>query len=211
MLKAAIDAAKKPPAASSLRSRLPPLLQAHFQTALESLTGRGEAFVMPGAKRLVLAHRPRASELLSAAQLRTLQKVLEVVNTSRQASLTLADFAAWVDDGPGEAKDALEVKPTTVVVPGETELQAWYEMDRQRSSTMMIAIPRTFEHYAAWARSQGGKADSQALRNLMNELYKQGRLLLEPCERPQDLPEHERAMLVPMSLGPPGYSWCWLA
>lgn len=209
MLKTTIHAAKKPPAASSLRSKLPPVLQTHFEAALKALADRGEAFVLPGAKRLVLARRPRASELLSAAQLRTLQKLLEAVNAARQAPLTLKDFAAWVDDEPREA--STRPAAIAVVVPGAAELQAWYEADRQRSSTMMIAIPRTFEHYEAWAQAQGGRADSQALRNLMEDLYKQGRLLLEPCERPQDLPEHERAMLVPMSLGPPGYSWCWLA
>jgi hypothetical protein len=83
--------------------------------------------------------------------------------------------------------------------------------DAVRSSTMMIPIPRTFDRYAAWANERGGLADSQVLRNLLEMLYNQGRILLEPCERPQDLPEHERSLLVPMSLGPPGYSWCWIA
>ena len=65
--------------------------------------------------------------------------------------------------------------------------------------------------YEAWAEERGGMADSQVLRNLLETLYNNGLILLEPCERPQDLPEQERAMLVPMSLGPPGYSWCWIS
>ncbi len=123
------------------------------------------------------------------------------MNGLRPQAATLADFIAWLDAEPA----------ASVAVPGEAELHRWYEQDRVRSSTVMIPIPQTFARYAAWAAELGRAADSQVLRNLIETLYNNGCVLLEPCERPQDLPEHERAMLVPMSLGPPGYSWCWVA
>ncbi len=211
MLRPLIHAAKQPPQAAKLRMKLPPALQPHFEAALGELVAQGAAFVMPSTKRLVHAQRPKPSELLDAAKRRALQKVLDEINMLRGNPLTVDSFFAWIDNDSGDRSSM----PTRLVkespLPDGELLRAWYEQDRRRSSSMMIAVPMTFEKYAAWAREQGGEADSQVLRNLMEGLYNEGRILLEPCERPQDLPEHERAMLVPMSLGPPGYSWCWIA
>jgi hypothetical protein len=208
-LKQCVLAAKKEQPAAKLKSRLPTALQPHFETALTQLAGEGGAFVLPGAKRLVYSRRPKPSELLSAVQRRALQKMLDAANGARVQAVTLANFTAWLDEGPPVEPSRPEVP--AVLVPDETDLRGWYELDRVRSSTAMIPIPRTFERYQSWAAERGGTADSQVLRNLIEALYNGGSILLEPCERPQDLPEHERALLVPMSLGPPGYSWCWLA
>lgn len=211
LLRPLIHAAKQPPQAAKLRAKLPPALQTHFEAALNELVAQGAAFVMPGVKRQVRARRPRPSELLDATKRRALQKMLDEINALRGTPLTLADFASWLDDDAPVKPDSSAVEPPKAAPPPDAELlREWYEQDRLRSSTMMVAIPCTFERYAAWAAESGSVADSQALRNLMTELYNHGRILLEPCERPQDLPEHERAMLVPLSLGPPGYSWCWI-
>lgn len=208
ILKQSIHAAKKTPPAAKLKSKLPIALQAHFERALAQLVTLGAAFVLPGAKRLVYARRPKPSELLDAAKRRALQKMLDVVNCARTQPVTLADFTAWLD---GEAPAVTVSQASAVILPDEADLRAWYDLDRVRSSTVMIPIPRTFARYEAWAAERGGTADIQVLRNLIETLYNNGGLLLEPCERPQDLPNHERALLVPMSLGPPGYSWCWIA
>lgn len=212
LLRQLIQDAKIAPQAAKLKAKLPAMLQTHFEDALTGLVAKGEAFVLPGAKRLVHACKPKPSELLDATKRSALQKIFAELNAVRSQPVTIEDFAAWLDQDQPAALGAMQIEPPeTSVVPDETLLQQWYEQDRLRSSTMMIAIPRTFEHYAAWAAGRGGRADSQVLRNLMEGLYNNGRILLEPCERPQDLPEHERAMLVPMSIGPPGYSWCWIA
>jgi hypothetical protein len=165
--------------------------------------------VLPGAKRLVYTQKPRPSALLTATQRRAMQKLFDAVNPARTQAATLMDFFVWLD---AEAPSR-EESPTLPVsaIPDETLLHEWYQQDATRSSTMMIPLPRTFERYTAWAAANGSTADSQVLRNLIETLYNNGRVLLEPCERPQDLPEHERSLLVPMSLGPPGYSWCWIA
>lgn len=208
-LKQCVLAAKKEQPATKLKSRLPAALQPHFEAALAQLAGEGGAFVLPGTRRLVYARRPRPSEVLNAVQRRALQKMLDAANGVRLHAVTLADFAAWLDEEPPVEPGHPEVP--AVLVPQVTDLRDWYELDRARSSTLMIPIPRTFERYQSWAAERGGAADSQVLRNLIEALYNGGSILLEPCERPQDLPEHERALLVPMSLGPPGYSWCWLS
>lgn len=209
LLKPLVHAAKAPPQAAKLRTKLPSALQPHFDAALARLVAQGDAFVMPGAKRLVHAQRPQPSEMLDAAKRRALQKIFDEINALRSTPLTLADFAAWLDGAPAPALP-LE-KSAEVLLPDEALLRSWYAADHARSSTMMIPIPRTMERYADWAAECGGRADSQVLRNLLETLYNNGLILLEPCERPQDLPEPERAMLVPMSLGPPGYSWCWIS
>lgn len=207
-----IVAAKQPPQAAKLRTKLPTSLQTHFEAALAGLVAQGSAFVLPGAKRLVYAQRPKPSALLDKARQRALQKIFDALNAARDVPVTVAAFASWLDGEVGETEASATGKAEPgLIVPDVGDLREWYEQDRRRSSTLMVPIPRTFEKYRLWAEERGGIADSQALRNLMAGLYNTGRILLEPCERPQDLPEHERAMLVPMSLGPPGYSWCWIA
>lgn len=205
LLKHWVHAARKEQPAAKLRAKLPLGLQFHFESALAQLVAQGGAFVLPGGKRLVYARKPQPSELLGAAQRRALKKILDGVNSVRSQAASLEDLIAWLDAEP--PVPATE----SVSVPDEADLRVWYDLDRLRSSTMMIPIPQTFARYQAWAAERGGVADSQVLRSLLEALYNNGLLLLEPCERPQDLPEHDRALLVPMSLGPPGYSWCWIS
>jgi len=200
-----VHAAKKEQQAMKLKAKLPVGLQPLFEAALSQLSAQGDAFVLPGGKRLVYARKPQPSELLDATMRRSLQKALQTVNSVRAQPATWEDLIAWLDTAP------LAPAAKSVIEPAEADLRIWYDLDRLRSSTMMIPIPQTFARYQAWAAERGGVADSQVLRNLIEMLYNHGRLLLEPCERPQDLPAHERALLVPMSLGPPGYSWCWIS
>lgn len=206
LLKHWVHTAKKEQQAVKLKAKLPVELQPLFETALGRLSAQDAAFVLPGGKRLVYACKPQPSELLDATMRRSLQKVLQAVNSVRTPPAILDDLIAWLDAAP-----PLALPVESVCVPGESDLRAWYDLDRIRSSTVMIPIPQTFARYQAWAAERGGVADSQVLRSLIETLYNNGRLLLEPCERPQDLPDHERALLVPMSLGPPGYSWCWIS
>ncbi len=205
LLKHQVHTSKKELPAAKLKTKLSAALHPHFEASLAQLHAQGTAFVLPGSKRLVYARKPRPSDLLGAAQRRALQKTLDAANSARAQPATLEAFIAWLDEAP-------PAPPTeSVIIPSEAELRVWYDSDRLRSSTAMIPIPRTFAHYQAWAAERGGIADSQVLRSLLETLYNNGHLLLEPCERPQDLPDHERALLVPMSLGPPGYSWCWIS
>lgn len=205
LLKHWLHAASKEQQAMKLKAKLPPGLQPCFEAALDRLVAAGAAFVRPGAKPLVYAHKPQPSDLLDATLRRSLQKVLQTVNSVRTPPASLDDLIAWLDA-------TASVPPVdTICAPEEADLRAWYDLDRIRSSSVMIPIPQTFARYQAWAAERGGVADSQVLRNLIETLYINGHLLLEPCERPQDLPDHERALLVPMSLGPPGYSWCWIS
>ncbi len=205
LLKHWVHDSKKEQQATRLKARLPVGLHPHFETSLAQLHAQGAAFLMPGSKRLVYARKPRPSQLLGASQRRALQKTLDAVNSVRTQPATLDDLIAWLDQAPPPPPTA------SVITPNEADLRVWYDLDRIRSSTAMIPIPRTFTRYQAWAAERGGLADSQVLRSLIEALYNNGHLLLEPCERPQDLPDHERALLVPMSLGPPGYSWCWIS
>ncbi|WP_395743894.1 hypothetical protein [Prosthecobacter sp.] len=212
LLKNAVHSAKKEQPAAKLKAKLPSALHPHFEPALAGVVAQGAAFVLPGTRRLVFSRRPLPSALLSIAQRRALKKTLDAVNSLRSQPATLEDLLAWLDaSAPAQPLPSPPPAESALAPPGEAELRAWYDLDRARSSTMMIPIPRTFSHYQAWAAERGTVADSQVLRSLLEMLYNNGHLLLEPCERPQDLPEHERALLVPMSLGPPGYSWCWIS
>lgn len=208
LLKHIIHASKKEQAAAKLKAKLPAGLQTCFEAALAQLTAQGHAFVLSGTKRLVYAHQPGPSAFLTAAQRKAVQKILDQANIVRPVPATLDDFIAWLDEAPASPP----ATPQTEAPPplDEALLREWYSQDRVRSSTVMIPIPQTYARYEAWALTHGLQPDSQVLRNFMQGLYNNGLVLLEPCERPQDLPAHERAMLVPMSLGPPGWSWCWV-
>lgn len=208
LLKQGVHTAKKEQEAAKLKAKLPAGLQPHFEAALARLTSQGHAFVLPGTKRLVYAHKPGPSAFLTAAQRKAVQKILDQANSVRPVPATLDDFIAWLDEGPSAPPAIPQAEPPPPL--DETLLREWYTQDRVRSSTVMIPIPQTFARYEAWALTYGFQPDSQVLRNFMQGLYNNGLVLLEPCERPQDLPAHERAMLVPMSLGPPGWSWCWV-
>lgn len=213
LLRPHVHSAKKAPETAKLKARLPASLHVCFEDALALLVDAGEAFVLPGAKRLVYAHKPGPSAFLSAAQRKALQKILDQANSLRSSPATLEDFISWLDEGAAAPPVVRQPHPPSPAPPpllDESLLREWYAQDRVRSSTVMIPIPQTFARYEAWAHAHGAAADSQVLRNFMEGLYNNGLVLLEPCERPQDLPAHERAMLVPMSLGPPGWSWCWV-
>lgn len=213
LLRPLIQKAKKPLLATKLRTKLPAALQPHFAAALNALVTQGDAFVPAGEVRLIYARRPKPSELLSAAQQRALQKIFDGINAFRSRSATLTDFVAWLDEETsGLRAETSSARVTeSLAQPDEALLHEWYELDRRHSSTVMVPIQHTFARYLAWATAQDSRADSQILRNVLSALYNEGRILLEPCERPQDLPEHERELLVPMSLGPPGRCWCWSA
>lgn len=210
LLKHAIHTGKKEQAATKLKARLPDGLQPHFEPALVRLAAQGDAFVLPGAKRLVYARKPGPSAFLSATQRKAVQKILDQANGVRSSPATLAGFIAWLEEEPAGLPASAPPAAGPPPQLNETLLREWYAQDRARSSTAMIPIPQTHVRYEEWALANGGHADSQVLRNFMERLYNDGLVLLEPCERPQDLPAHERAMLVPMSLGPPGWSWCWV-
>ena len=94
---------------------------------------------------------------------------------------------------------------------GVTEdlLRQWYEADAAGAASSMISIPQTWRRYQGWAHKRGVEADIQGLRRVLELLYNEGRIWLEPYDRPYDLAESEQALMIPMSLGPPGYSWCW--
>ncbi|MGV3660934.1 MAG: hypothetical protein ACO1TE_12165 [Prosthecobacter sp.] len=209
LLKQGIQTAKKEQEAAKLKAKLPAGLQAGFEGALAQLVALGDAFVLPGTKRLVYAQKPGPSAFLSAAQRKALQKILDQANSVRSSPATLEGFVAWLDE-ENTAAVAASPQPKPRPQLDESLLREWYAQDRVRSSTVMIPIPQTYARYEAWALANGIHPDSQVLRNFMEGLYNNGLVLLEPCERPQDLPAHERAMLVPMSLGPPGWSWCWV-
>ena len=201
-----VRGARKEQPAVKLKARLPIPLQPFFEAALSRLVAGGHAYLLPGGKRLVYPRQPKPSEMLTAVQRRALQKILHTVNSVRTQPATWEKMLAWLDAPPPAS-----IIEKNVALPGEAELRTWYDLDCIRSSTMMIPIPQTYARYKVWAAERGELPDCQVLRSLMEKLYINGRLLLEPCERPQDLPVDERALLVPMSLGPPGYSWCWIS
>lgn len=213
VLKAQLHATAKPVKIDALRKRLPEALRECFPAALQMLMDMGAAFLMPPDRKTVSATAPCPTDLLTPARRKALAALLALINQARRTPRTLDDLLAWLD-AEADAAPALTpivIKADAPVQPGAAEFQEWYEADVAGSSTTMIPVPQTWRRFEAWAQAHGQEPDIQGLRSAMIVLYNEGRILLEPCERPQDLPENERALLMPMALGPPGYFWRWLS
>ena len=197
-----------PPA--KLKAVLPKALQPWFDEALGRLVVFGLAYWMPtGKARLVLPRPVRPSDLISSPALNQLKKMLAEANRYRREPRRLEDLLAWLDAAdPSTAVATPGPKPVAAAqAPTNELLHQWYKADLAKSSTSMIPIPHTWKHYQAWASSHGQQADVSAFRQALEGLYNAGTAILEPHERPQSLPEEERRLQVPMSLGPPGYYW----
>jgi hypothetical protein len=200
-----VRSAKKPLKFPDLRKKLAPAFHAHFDAAFEGLMAQQRLFLLPKAIPLVLATRPSARDLIDTATLRRLRLLVQQVNTVRSSALTVEGLIEWLDGStPAPAAD-LSAELTSEL------LREWYEADARRSSTRMVPLPQTWAHYAAWAAGHAQVADLQRFRSMIERLYNEGVIWLEPCEYPQDLPEEERALLVPLAIGPPGFAWSWVS
>ncbi len=200
-----VRSAKKPLKLPDLRKKLPPVLHPHFEAELDDLVKQQRLFLLPNATPLVLATRPSARDLIDTSTLRRLRLLVEQVNVVRSCELSVDGLIQWLDG---------TVAPKAEEVPHELTpelLRTWYEEDARCSSTRMVPLPQTWAHYAAWSADHAQVADLQRFRSMIERLYNQGQVWLEPCEYPQNLPEEERALLVPLAIGPPGFAWSWIS
>lgn len=205
LLEPRLGTGAKPVKQATLPRKLPAVLQPHFEAAVERLIATGSAYRLPHKPGYLLARKPRPSDVVDASKARTLRTLLANASTLRSAPVSLEDFLAWLD-----ADTASETPTETAFDLTPERLREWYLADVESSSTRMIPIPLTWRRYQSVAAEKGFNADSQQLRRIMDFLYKEGQICLEPSDRPQELTESEQALLVPLSLGPPGYYWCWL-
>lgn len=191
---------------ASLKAKLPKSLRPWFDEAQARLVVKGQLWwLIKGKTRLLTPAPPRPSELLTKTQTAALEKLVVQINHTRQTPLTLTALLAWLD-GDSTAPVAAETVGAPATLTAE-QLIEWYVADRARSSSSMIPIPQTWLRYAAWAQANDLQANPDNFRAVLKSLYDEGRIILEPCERPQDLPDQERSLQVPMAFGPPGYYW----
>lgn len=194
-----------PPA--KLKTGLPASLRPWFDEALGRLIVRGQAWWVPkGKSRLVQSRPARFSDVATPAMLNQLKKVLAEANRHRHEPRRMEDLIAWLETD-SQTPVAIPTAPPEAPQPTAQQLHHWHEMDRAKSSTAMIPVAQTWKHYEAWASGQGMRPDTVGFRQALESLYNSGSAMLEPHERPQDLPEHERGLQIPLSLGPPGFYW----
>ncbi len=197
-------------APAKLKAALPASLRPWFDEALGRLIVRGQAYWVPkGRTRLVQPRPVRFSDVATAPMLNQLKKVLAEANRHRHDPRRLEDLIAWLETDSHAHAPAPAASASQPEAPEPTieQLRLWHEADRAKSSTAMIPISQTWKHYEAWASGQGLRPDTVGFRQALESLYNSGSAMLEPHERPQDLPEHERGMQIPLTLGPPGYYW----
>ena len=197
----------QPTAPAKLKTALPKSLRPWFDEALERLIMHGLAFWLPGGQ-LILPRPVRSSDVLLGVTVNQLKKMLLAVNRHRSEPRSLADLLQWLDAGSSPTLAASPGPPPATAAKLTPELlHQWYHTDRAKSGSAMIPVPHTWKHYETWASTQGLHADIVDFHQALEALYNSGSAMLEPCERPQDLPEDERRLQVPLSIGPPGYYW----
>jgi len=204
----------EPTAPTQLKAALPKALRPWFDEALARLIVKGQAWwLIKGKTKLVSPQPPRPSDLLSKPQHAALENLLAEVNRSRRTHRSMAQLLAWLDEEEtletsrtGTVRTTTAEKPVAAALTTD-QLLLWYAEDRARSSSSMIPIPQTWKRYTTWAEACDLQPSPDTFRAELKRLYDEGRIILEPCERPQDLPELERDLQVPMAFGPPGYYW----
>jgi hypothetical protein len=182
-----------------LHSGVPRELRPWVAEALDVLIAEKRAFLMVHGAKAIRVHRkfPRPSDMLDRAERGMLQRVLNHVNRFRQSPLSLDDMLAFVD---GETSQAAEKR-----APTAEQLLTWYAADAGRSSsTRMVTISQTYQRYQEWA---GDGADRESFKSVLAALYEEGRVQLEPADRPGELTAEERELLIPLTFGPPGCTW----
>jgi len=195
----------EPMATTQLKAALPKALRPWFDEALARLIVKGQAWwLIKGKTKLITPQPPRPSDLLSKPQHAALEKLLAEVNRSRRTPRSMAQLLVWLDEESNVASPPIKRATATLTT---NQLVQWYAEDRARSSSSMIPIPHTWQRYASWAAAHDLSPSADTFRTALKSLYDEGCAILEPCERPQDLPEPERALQVPMAFGPPGYYW----
>ena len=213
ILRNKVHSASKPIKEGELRKKLPPTLDPFFDEAFQTLLSRREVFVAPKVGRPVFKQAPQPSDLVDPAKRKAISGLLTQVNPLRQTPLTINDFLHWLnaeEPNISSQENAPETPIKGTAMPTEDLLRQWYAYDRMRSSTQMIPIPKTWRRYVEWAHEEGGQPEMDVFKSLLENLYNAGKVLLEPCEHPQDLPEEERSLLVPLAIGPPGFAWSWM-
>lgn len=187
---------------AKLKTALPKALRPWFEEALTRLIVQGRAYWLPiGKQRLVQSKRVQPSDLLSTKQRTALSSLLSELNRHRRTPRTLDQLLAWLDEDSTPSASIQAPAPTL------TQLIEWYALDRATTSASMMEIPRTWKRYQAWSSQLRQTASTELFRDALQQIYDEDQIALEPCERPQDLDCEQRALLVPLSLGPAGFYW----
>lgn len=194
-----------PATPARLRSKLPAYLRSFFDEALGELVHAGQAHYLPKGKSRQVLNRPlKPSDILTPANIKSLNSILAKTNRYASRPSTIEDLLAWLDGA-----DSKSVKASPPKEPSIAEFRQWYEEDSKHTSSRMVSVLDTWKHFQAWAASQGTIPEPSCFRDALKKLHDQGLVFLEPPERPQDLSPEVQLLLVPQTLGPPALRWCW--
>jgi hypothetical protein len=127
------------------------------------------------------------------------------MNRFRTTILPVEELLEWIDRPVQDSPPAQNPAAT----PGLDEFREWYLKDRRKSSSQMIAVSGTWQHYQDWMTARGAVSISHDFVEAMASLYQRGLIFLEPPERPQDLSAQEQELLIPQSFAAPADRWCW--
>jgi hypothetical protein len=153
------------------------------QAAIATLLRERQLFEKPGggkARTYTTTPLP-ATALLTAAQRKALQGVLDKINPARSQALVLDELLRFLDG-------AAPVRVGTAAPPTLVQLEELYRQDLPaRGGLSSMPIPFTWRRYAAQSTHQGAMADRAAFEQLLLDSAAAGRVELIAHEWPATL------------------------
>lgn len=200
---ALIAGAKKPLTSAQIKTKLKRYGD-HVDAALAALLAQGKAcWFKVGKKSLLYAHKPRPTAALSAAELKTLKKLLDAINKNRVKPISPDALLAFLDaEGAGAAP---KVVTTQELIP---LLKQWYREDiHLMRGSRALPIPYTWKRYEQWARERGMEPDAAIFREALWAMQKAEEIGLVHHDKPSEIPSEERICLPVTSEGFTIYFW----
>jgi hypothetical protein len=185
-----------------LRACAPKEYRALVDDAIAVLVRAGQLFAKPGAKAKAYTTTPSpASSLLTAAQRKSLEVLLNKVNTLRPQRLGLDELLAFLD---GSAPSATPATPA----PTLALLEELYQLDLPtRGGLSSMPIPFTWRRYTQQLATRGAGPDRAAFEQLLLDSAASGRVELIAHEWPATLAPDDLAAAIRQPSGRVLYYW----
>jgi hypothetical protein len=190
---------------AQLRSKVGKAYADYFDEALGTLLGQAAVFdVSGGGKKAYATERPRATDALTASQVKALTGIVDKVNACRRAPLDLQALLDFLNGGTAAAAP----EPLAAALLTEEQLLRWYVEELPRLGGLRsVPIPTTWHRYSEWCRSRGAATDADRFFSLLGRMAEQGKIAFTAHDTPSTLPDEVRGLLRRDSEGRLPYYW----
>ncbi|MEM7012757.1 MAG: hypothetical protein AAF585_14880 [Verrucomicrobiota bacterium] len=149
-----------------------------------------------GNSRYVCDQAPGARELMTPAQMRSLQAAVKTLQQAGQKQLTVDAVLAFMDGGEVPAPSQNGGGGGGVALT-EDLLREWYLADLpSRGGLRTMPFAKTWSRLSEWSQSQGQSPNLSAFHQLLSELARASIVALTPHDEPARLPVEDQELLL---------------